>query len=88
MFAIKHGKIMEDGLLLPSDVLRAMIVVGIRVNPDVFMTRKVVMLLEGVDGVVFKSCKLFIASNPIGVAALESPSIFIIILRDIRPIAS
>ena len=61
-------------------------VVGISVNPDVFITRNVIIDLDA-SSLLFNSCNDFIAFNPIGVAALPTPNIFTIMLLDIYPIA-
>ena len=71
------------GLDEPFNILKDITVVGIIVTDEVFIMRKVIILLVAVSLVLFNSCILFMAFNPNGVAALPSPNIFIIILEAI-----
>jgi hypothetical protein len=52
-----------------------MTLTGIIVNPDVLMTRNIIMEFVAVSFFSFKSCKRSIALSPSGVAALSSPNI-------------
>ena len=74
-----HGKTISVGFVLLYNILRAIIVVGTKVTPAVFITKKVIILLEAVSFLSFNSCKDFIAFKPNGVAADPRPKIFIII---------
>ena len=73
------------GSVLSCIILREMMVVGIRVTPQVFITRKVIMLLVASSLFLFNFCREFMAFNPNGVAAFPSPNILAIIFEEIKP---
>lgn len=51
-----------------------MMLTGIRISPEVLMTRNMIIGLVAVSLCGFSSCNSFIAFKPMGVAALSSPS--------------
>ena len=63
--------------------LRLITVVGTMVTEEVFIIRKVIILLEAISLFLFNLCNSLIAFIPNGVAAFPSPRIFIIIFDDI-----
>ena len=71
------------GLTELCNTLKLIMVVGIIVTEEVFITKNVIILLEAVSFFLFYSCIDFIAFKPNGVAALPTPSIFKMILVDI-----
>lgn len=60
--------------------------IGTNINPEVLITRNIIMEFVAVSFFGFKSCSSFIAFNPKGVAALSSPSILAAIFIKIEPI--
>ena len=73
------------GSVLPYIIRSAIKVVGITVIALVFNAVNVNILLLASSLLLFSSCKLFMAFNPNGVAALPNPNIFAIMLLDINP---
>ena len=59
---------------------------GIIVRPEVLSTRNIIIGFDAVSFFVFISCSCSIAFNPIGVAALSSPSILADIFIKMVPI--
>ena len=69
--AIRQGIKMSVGLVACNDARIAMMLVGIRVNPDACKQRNIICALDAVSLFGFNSCKLCMAFNPKGVAALS-----------------
>ena len=55
------------------------------INPEVLITRNIIMGLLAVSFLGFSSCNSFMAFSPMGVAALSSPSILADIFIKIEP---
>src|SRR5687768_15152575 len=72
--AIIQGTKMSVGFSALKAALAAMMLTGIRVNPDAWRQRNMICALEATSLLGFNSCRLSIAFNPKGVAALSSPS--------------
>ena len=70
---------MFEGSVESCIIRRDIMVVGIRVTPQVLITKKVIMLLEAVSLFLFKVCKDSMAFRPNGVAALPRPKTLAII---------
>ena len=68
------GRNTSDGLAAPSCALYIMIVIGISVSPEALMHKNMIIGLLADSLSVLNSCNCCIAFNPIGVAALSSPS--------------
>ena len=64
-----------------------MMLIGIRISPEVLSTRNMTIGLVAVSFWGFNSCSSFIAFNPIGVAALSSPNILAERFIKIEPMA-
>ena len=62
------------GLAAFAADLKAMILTGINVKPDACKHKNMICALEATDLFGLISCKLSIAFNPKGVAALSNPS--------------
>ena len=73
--AIMSGTKTEVGFVLPELARYAIIESGIRVSPLVCNTKNMICALEAVSLFGLRVCKLSIAFNPKGVAALSKPSI-------------
>src|SRR6185295_6476132 len=69
--AIMHGIKISVGFCAPRLDLYAMMVTGIRVRPDACSARNMICELEATFLFGFNSCRLCIAFNPKGVAALS-----------------
>jgi len=80
---IIHKGTIPVGLIELFNILKLIIVVGISVTDEVFITRKVIILRVATSLSLFKVCIACIAFNPNGVAALPTPNIFKIIFEDI-----
>src|SRR5699024_1381687 len=65
----------------------AMTVVGTRVNPDVFISKKIIMDRVADSDTLLNSVICCIAFNPIGVAAFPSLNMLAVMLERIYPIA-
>ena len=63
-----------------------MIEMGIRVRPEVFSTRNMIIGFDAVSFLGFSSCSCSIAFRPSGVAALSRPSILAAMFIKIEPV--
>ncbi|EJX01317.1 hypothetical protein EVA_10574 [gut metagenome] len=68
------GMNISVGCAAPICARYTMMLTGIRMSPDVFITRNMIIGLVAVSFCEFSSCSSFIAFSPIGVAALSSPN--------------
>ena len=76
--AIMQGRNISVGLAAAgvTDALMAMMLMGMSVSPEACNTINMICALVAVSLFGFNSCKLCIAFNPKGVAALSSPKRF------------
>ena len=79
--------IISVGFADPYSMRMPKIIVGIKVNPDVLIAKRVHMAALAVCLSGFKSCKACIAFRPIGVAAFPNPNKLAETLETIYPIA-
>ena len=80
-------KTISVGFIEPAAASKAIAVVGISWIDEVLIASKVHIACVAITGLGLRPCKLSIALIPKGVAALLSPSMLAVILRDIWPIA-
>ena len=86
--AIHTGTIISNGADELNDALNVRRVVGIKVIDAVFITTNIHISSDAVSDRWFCVSNLSIAEIPRGVAALESPKRFAVILIDIAPAIS
>ena len=79
---------MSVGEALPYSFLNSATVVGTRCIAAVFMTTNFTISSVAVSGVLFNTCRRFIASKPKGVAAFPKPRKFAVIFIAIYFFAS
>lgn len=77
---IQTGTITEKGAMDPAALRNVSSVVGMSVMEAVLMTTNIHMLSVAVSGERFCFCSFSMAESPRGVAALESPKRFAVIL--------
>ena len=81
------GMKMSVGCAAPICARYIMMLTGIRISPDVLMTRNMIIGLVAVSFFGFSSCSSFIAFSPSGVAALSSPSMLADRFMKMEPMA-
>ncbi len=75
------------GVAAPYEALKAKMVVGMMVSPDVLSTKNIIIGLVAVSLRPFSSCICDMALRPVGVAALSSPNMFDAMFMKMLPIA-
>ena len=78
---------MSVGCAAPICERYIIMLTGININPEVLITKNIIIGLLAVSFFGFNSCNSFIAFNPMGVAALSRPNILADIFIKIEPIA-
>ena len=80
------GRNTSDGFAAPNCARYIMMVIGIKVSPEALMHKNITMELLADSLFGFNSCNCCMAFNPIGVAALSSPSKFADRFMKIEPV--
>lgn len=86
--AIHTGTIISNGADELNDALNVRRVVGIRVTDAVFITTNIHISSDAVSDRLFCASNFSIAEIPRGVAALDNPKRFAVMLIDIAPAIS
>ena len=84
--AATAGRNTSDGFAAPNCARYIMMVIGIKVSPEALMHKNITMELLADSLFGFNSCNCCMAFNPIGVAALSSPSKFADRFMKIEPV--
>ena len=84
--ASRIGTNTSVGWAAPSCARYTMMLIGIKVSPEVFSTRNMIIGLLAVSFFGFSSCNPSIAFSPRGVAALSSPSMLAARFMKILPV--